>query len=159
MEREDAMKHFRAAAGLIAVVTLGLLAGCGANESNETKFPYSIEMKLPRSMKGYELYGYQKSGEVFFALMTGTNRIKTFQEIDDNASFLHKDGWVHLKAKGIDGGKAIINRVNSEFLFIESVRNSAGVYQSTIPDSVANAAPEVIDALREYWDQRKEDTM
>ena len=45
MEREHAMKHFRAAAGLIAVVMLGLLAGCGANESNETKLKEFIDEK------------------------------------------------------------------------------------------------------------------
>jgi ligand-binding sensor domain-containing protein len=34
-----------------------------------------------RSMKGYELYSWQVQGEWYFALVIGTNRIKTYDEI------------------------------------------------------------------------------
>jgi hypothetical protein len=37
--------------------------------------------RAPHSMKGYELYSWQEQGEWTFALVVGTNRIKTYDEI------------------------------------------------------------------------------
>jgi hypothetical protein len=34
-----------------------------------------------RSMKGYELYSWQVNGEWRYSLVTGTNRLKTYDEI------------------------------------------------------------------------------
>lgn len=35
----------------------------------------------PRSMKGYELYSWRVNGAWHFALLEGTNRLKTFEEV------------------------------------------------------------------------------
>ena len=51
-----------------------LLAGCGAS-SQATATPF------PESMKGYELYSWQDSGQWKFSLLVGTNREKTLDEI------------------------------------------------------------------------------
>jgi hypothetical protein len=37
--------------------------------------------KLPHSMKGYELYSWTIRGEWYFALLVGTNRLKTRREV------------------------------------------------------------------------------
>ena len=41
----------------------------------------STEVGLARSMKGYELYSWQEGGDWHFALLVGTNRLKTHDEV------------------------------------------------------------------------------
>jgi hypothetical protein len=60
---------------LIIVLLVGsLLSGCGA-ASEPTVTPF------PESMKGYELYSWQDGNQWNFALLIGTNREKTLDEI------------------------------------------------------------------------------
>ena len=59
---------------LFVVLTGILLAGCGA-PSQATATPF------PESMKGYELYSWQDSGQWKFSLLVGTNREKSLDEI------------------------------------------------------------------------------
>jgi hypothetical protein len=63
------MKHNRKLA-----ITL-LLACCQAFLAQDR-----IAM-LPHSMKGYELYSWTIRGEWYFALLVGTNRLKTRREV------------------------------------------------------------------------------
>jgi hypothetical protein len=77
------------------------LAACN-NVSNEP---------LPRSMKGYELYSWQEDGQWHFTLITGTNRNKTMQEIISGKSEVMEDGWVNLKAVGVNEIKNLLSRV------------------------------------------------
>ncbi|MCK9356079.1 MAG: hypothetical protein M0R22_02860 [Dehalococcoidia bacterium] len=73
--------------------------------------PPPEESPLPRSMKGYELYSWQDGGEWRFALMTGTNRNKTAEEVLSPESGVSSDGWVHLNVVGVDAVKAALSRV------------------------------------------------
>ena len=56
-------------------VLVGLLA-CRTEDATP-------EPTLPHSMKGYELYSWQADGSWSFALLAGTNRIKTYQEVTE----------------------------------------------------------------------------
>ena len=59
---------------LFAVLLGSLLSSCGTpSQPPVTSFP--------ESMKGYELYSWQDSGQWKFALLIGTNREKTLDEI------------------------------------------------------------------------------
>jgi hypothetical protein len=51
----------------------------------------------PHSMKGYELYSWQSDGLWYFSLLTGTNRMKTIDEITDPTVRL--DGAEALKTE------------------------------------------------------------
>ena len=53
------------------------------------------EASPTRSMKGYELYSWQMQGQWTFALVVGTNRIKTYDEI--SAPEVHVQGLEALK--------------------------------------------------------------
>jgi len=128
------------------IAVMFAVAGFGATNS--------VPTKLPPQGKGYCLYGYHSSNLVFFVLMPGTNRTKTFQEIDAASSFV-KNSWFHLKAQGLDDGKGLIDRVNSEFLFISGIREASDVNTTTIPNSVSSASDDEIDALKEYWAQKQ----
>ena len=48
-----------------------------------------------RSLKGFEIYSWQEKGEWCFSLHTGTNRMKTFEEVTAEETALH--GFEALK--------------------------------------------------------------
>ncbi|HKQ99344.1 MAG TPA: hypothetical protein VJT09_01650 [Pyrinomonadaceae bacterium] len=59
-----------------SILILILLAGCCLASRAQ-----SGQAKLPRSMKGYELYSWKVRGEWYFSLLVGTNRLKTYKEV------------------------------------------------------------------------------
>ena len=59
---------------LLVSLLLPLLSACGA-ASQSTATPFG------ESMKGYELYSWQEGDQWNFALLVGTNREKTLEEI------------------------------------------------------------------------------
>jgi hypothetical protein len=66
---------------------------------------------LPHAMKGYELYSWPDGEDWYFALVTGTNRNKTVEEIVSPDSIVSADGWVHLRVAGVAGINAALGRL------------------------------------------------
>jgi hypothetical protein len=62
-------------------------------------------------MKGYELYSWQTDGDWHFTLMTGTNRVKTLEEITSGADMVTADGWVRTSVQGVDVLKQLLGRL------------------------------------------------
>lgn len=59
---------------LLILLLASLISACGsASELPATPFP--------ESMKGYELYSWQEGGQWKFAVLVGTNREKSLEEI------------------------------------------------------------------------------
>jgi hypothetical protein len=109
----------------------------------------SIE-KLPRSFKGYELYSWQEEGQWHFTLITGTNRIKTIEEITSKEDFISETGWVKIQVVGADAIKDVLSRLPEG----ESVFwcDELHIGQSTETD--LQLPPEQIaDAIEEYAEQ------
>ena len=109
----------------------------------------SIE-KLPRSSKGYELYSWEEEGQWHFTLITGTNRIKTIEEITSKGDFISETGWVKIQVVGADAIKDVLSRL----LEGESVFwcDELHIGQSTETD--LQLPPEQIaDAIEEYAKQ------
>ena len=109
----------------------------------------SIE-KLPRSFKGYELYSWEEEGQWHFTLITGTNRIKTIEEITYKGDFISETGWVKIQVVGADAIKDVLSRL----LEGESVFwcDELHIGQSTETD--LQLPPEQIaDAIEEYAKQ------
>jgi hypothetical protein len=109
----------------------------------------SIE-KLPRSFKGYELYSWEEEGQWHFTLITGTNRIKTIEEITYKGDFISETGWVKIQVVGADAIKYVL----SCLLEGESVFwcDELHIGQSTETD--LQLPPEQIaDAIEEYAKQ------
>ena len=67
---------------------------------------------LPASMKGYELYSWQKNGNWNFTLMTGTNRNKTFDEIISVKNIETNDA-VKINVSDVEELKDVFNRLPS----------------------------------------------
>jgi hypothetical protein len=109
----------------------------------------SIE-KLPRSFKGYELYSWQEEGQWHFTLITGTNRIKTIEEIISKEDFISETGWVKIQVVGADAIKDVLSRLPEG----ESVFwcDELHIGQSTETD--LQLPPEqIVDAIEEYAEQ------
>jgi hypothetical protein len=109
----------------------------------------SIE-KLPRSFKGYELYSWQEEGQWHFTLITGTNRVKTIEEITSKEDFISETGWVKVQVVGADALEDVLSRLPEG----ESVFwcDELHIGQSTETD--LQLPPEQIaDAIEEYAEQ------
>jgi len=66
---------------------------------------------LPHSLKGYELYSWPVNGLWHFALVTGTNRDKTLDEIISTENIVSAEGWVHVHMVGLDALITMLSRV------------------------------------------------
>jgi len=88
-----------------------------------------------RSMKGFELYSWQAEGDWVFALVVGTNRLKTYEEIASP----------EVRLKGLDALKRELDRL------------APGEWVFWSEDRVPNTALPPVDVIREvraYCEQR-----
>ena len=78
------------------------------------KFPDSADKNIvhQKSMKGFELYAWEKGGNIFFTLLRGTNRKKTSEEIYESKNT-------------VEGVNAIENKINEietgEYIFLKPI--------------------------------------
>ena len=70
----------------------------------------SVE-QLPRSLKGYELYSWEEEGQWHFTFITGTNRIKTLEEMTSEEDFISETGWVKIHVVGVDAIKDVLSHL------------------------------------------------
>ena len=102
-------------------------------------------------MKGTVLYAWRKAGESCFVAMPGTNRQKTFEEIDAAESVIQEDGWFIIRANGVAEAKRLISRVSSDYLGISGIHDAPDVDASTVLQSIEKADPAEIEALEQHW--------
>jgi len=95
--------------GFLCVTAL-VLIGCGAGR--ETLRPVAAwPSALPNSMKGYELYSWQAGKEWHFTLITGTNRLKRYEEIVSTENVVTETDWVKLSVGGTGNLRAVLSRL------------------------------------------------
>jgi hypothetical protein len=66
---------------------------------------------LPQSVKGYELVSWKIDDEWNFTLVTGTNRLKTFEELISFENIFDENGYLKLTVQGVDGISEILERI------------------------------------------------
>ncbi len=66
---------------------------------------------LPHSMKGYELYSWPVDDDWHFTLITGTNRLKTMEEITTGEDVIDTGGWVRISVVGVDSLREVLRRL------------------------------------------------
>lgn len=82
-------------------ILLGLLlSGCGATPQADTT-------PLAASMKGYELYSWQESNHWVFALLVGTNREKTLDDIKSIDTILPDTGALISTLERVPSGQYV----------------------------------------------------
>jgi hypothetical protein len=94
---------------LLAAFALG---GCAQLEQAQPS-PTAWEGSLLHSAKGYELYSWPtEDGEGWqYVLITGTNRLKTYDEIVSAENAIDEGGWVRVSATGTEGLKALLSQL------------------------------------------------
>ena len=97
--------------GLLLLATF-VLGGCAQLRQSQPA-PTVWEGSLPHSAKGYELYSWPAEGgqEWQYVLMTGTNRLKTYEEIVSAENAVDESGWVRISATGTEGLKALLSQL------------------------------------------------
>jgi len=111
--------------------------------------PTSIE-ELPRSFKGYELYSWSEDSQWHFTLITGTNRLKTIEEITSEGDSISEDGWVKIQVVGADAIKDVPSRLPEG----ESVFWCDELHTGQSAETDLQLPPEQIaDAIKEYAEQ------
>jgi hypothetical protein len=108
--------------------------------------PMAVD-ELPHSVKGYELYSWEEEGQWCFTLITGTDRIKTIEEITSEQDFVSESGWVKIQVVGTDGIKDVLSRLPQG----ESVFWCDELYIGQSAQTDFQLPPEQIaDAIEEY---------
>jgi hypothetical protein len=81
-------------------------APVGTVSVNDTK-------PLPSSMKGYELYSWtdEEGDSWHFTLITGTNRLKTVEEITADEDLVTHSEWLKITVTGTEDLKALLERL------------------------------------------------
>lgn len=94
-----------------------------------------LETSTTKSMKGYELYSWQMQGDWYFALVIGTNRIKTYDEVSSP----------EVCVQGVEALEHELNQLPSGEQVFWSIQR---VPNMTLPPN------EVVDEIRTYCRQR-----
>ena len=113
-----------------------------------------VRSNTQKTMKGYVLYGYTCSNEVFYVLMAGTNRKKQFAEIDTSATGMGSSR-ILFKTKGVDSTKALLDELDVPVLTISGIREAPDVMTDSVPVTVTSAPVQDLEALRNYWMNRR----
>jgi hypothetical protein len=97
--------------GLLSVAAC-LLSSCGQFERSHP-VPTAWDTALPHSAKGYELYSWPADeGQGWqYALITGTNRLKTYEELVSAEDGISESGWLRISASGAEQLKALLSRL------------------------------------------------
>ena len=115
---------------VMPILALALLLGCF-----QAHLAQSREVRLPHSMKGYELYSWKFRGDWHFSLLVGTNRLKTRNEVTSPK----------VRLKGVEALKRKLKQLAKG----EEVSWPAGRVAGTVlpPE-------EIIDEVKSYCEER-----
>ena len=102
--RKDCGLNVRISVALLVI----LLCGC----AGEGAPPSSTGAPLPRSPKEYELYSWKSGSTWYFTLITGTNRLKTLDEITAPED-MDQGEWVKITAAGVPELRSVLGRLPS----------------------------------------------
>ena len=91
---------------LFSILLVIVLISCDSNDLEQKVMDVPA---LPSAMKGYELYSWQSNGNWNFTLITGTNRVKTYDEIVDSAEMV--GSFVKISVDNIRELKTLLMRV------------------------------------------------
>jgi hypothetical protein len=119
IEKEIMSRRLKVA---LQIFILLILAGC-----IPAKPQIGINTPMPESMKGYELYSWNREGIWKFKLITGTNRNKSMEEITSTEMTISEDGWVNYFITGNDGLFMLLEQLpRKSFLIWNPIYNPGG---------------------------------
>jgi len=130
------------------LLAVAWLAACSAGKAVPSPTP-TAQPALPHSMKGYELYSWQEEGLWRFTLITGTNRIKTLEEITSGEDEISADGWVKIRVEGAEALQDVLGRLPAgEEVFWNGGQGIEGGSLSLPPQDIMNEIKEHSEQLK-----------
>ena len=128
-----------------------VLQSLGKADKLITKLSLTAVDKLPRSMKGYELYSWEENGQWHYTIITGTNRVKTMEEITSEEDFISEIGWVNIHVVGLDAVKDVLSRLPRG----ESVFSCGELHIGEQSGQISLQLPskQIVDAISVYAEQ------
>jgi len=129
----------------IVVVSL-IVSACEPSVSTSRPSP------LPHSMKGYELYSWSENNQWHFTLITGTNRVKSLEEIISDKNTVTSDGWVKISVQGVDSIQNILKGLpqHEEIFWISKQWLRQAQIQA---DQIMLPPHEIVDVIQKYCKQ------
>ena len=134
---------------LVTLLVVIWLMGCNSSPNARNSQPTSSSPPLPtlpQAVKGYELYSWQQADQWHFTLMSGTNLVKSDEEIMFGKNTITADGWIRLSVSGVEAAQQLLARLppSAEVVWIgqpqsRSVEGQAG--QITLPSQ------EIVDVI------------
>ena len=125
----------------ITFLVVTWLVGCNSSPDTRGTQPTSSSPPLPilpQAVKGYEFYSWQQADQWHFTLMSGTNLVKSDEEIMFGKNTITADGWIRLSVSGVEPAKQLLARLppSAEVVWIgqpqsRSVEGQTG--QITLP--------------------------
>ena len=106
------MKNIQALLILMIIIILAGFTSCSKETTSGTKPVQKLNLdsiSFPHSMKGWELYSWPNGNDWNYSILTGTNRLKTYNEVTSN----------NIKVTGIDSLKMLLDKFpqNEEILW------------------------------------------
>jgi hypothetical protein len=132
----------------IIVVSL-IMSACNSSDNTPSA---TVSTPLPHSMKGYELYSWQTNNQWYFTLITGTNRLKTLDEIISNENIVTSDGWVKINVQSVDSIKNVLSRLPQHENIFWAGKQWFHQVQAQA-DQITLPPQEIIDVVQEYCKQ------
>jgi hypothetical protein len=127
-----------------------MLGACSNN--NAIPYPTISASLLAHSIKGYGLYSWQANDQWYFTLITGTNRLKTIEEITSYHNIATEDNWVNIRVQGMEELKTLLGKLpKNEYVFwaspqwFEKIDGQPGPFKFP--------SQNIIDDVREYCKQ------
>ena len=66
---------------------------------------------LPTLFKGYELYVWDEASQLRFMLISGTNRLKTLEELSVESAAIDTGPWVQVSGRGLPALRGVLARL------------------------------------------------
>jgi hypothetical protein len=82
-------------------------------------------------------------------LITGTNRLKTLEEVTSLEDLTDEAGWVRVSVQGLDGLKALLRRLprGEQITWIQAASPAEGMSGA---ERIRLPEPEVVQKIQEY---------
>ena len=111
-----------------------------------------VTAPLPHSMKGYELYSWPENSQWSFTLVTGTNRVKSLEEIISSENTVTSDGWVRVSVKDVDSIKNILKELpqHEEIFWVGKEWLKQAQIQA---NQIIQPSQEIMEDIQEYCKQ------
>ena len=102
------MKFYLLLLLLISLACRNASSDENSHQTSNNSSQDSLSDRMSHSMKGFELYVWETKGEIYYSLLRGTNRLKSYDEIHNSKVVVNDLKSIKQKIDSISPGETII---------------------------------------------------